>query len=167
MLLQSINHKSVTLAVVAALAAVSVQVREAYADGPFARFAGAWRGDGKISMSDGTHESIRCRVTYSIANAGVELTQELTCASQSYKFDVSSQVHARGSQLSGSWTETTRGVTGRVSGSVTDGTILATVTGAGFSAGLSLNIRGNSQYVEIKPVGATDVVDVRVALKKS
>lgn len=166
MLLQSINHKTFAFTMVAALAAVSLQVREAHAEGPFARFAGHWRGDGKISMADGTKESIRCRVTYSIANAGTTLTQVLICASQSYKFDVNSQVQAQGRQLSGSWTETTRNVTGSVSGSVADGTILAIVTGATFSAGLSLNIRGNSQYVRIRPQGTTDVADVSVALKR-
>ncbi len=165
MLLQSFHHKSFAFAVLA-LAAISLQVSEADAAGPFARFAGRWRGDGKISMSDGTKETIRCRVIYSVSNAGTTLTQNLTCASQSYKFDVSSQVQAQGQQLSGTWTETSRNVTGSVSGRVTDGTILATVTGATFSAGLSLAVRGGSQYVRIQPQGTTDVVDVTVTLRR-
>ncbi len=120
----------------------------------------------KFQCPMGRKSSLRCRVTYSVANAGTALTQVLTCASQSYKFDVNSQVQAQGGVLSGSWTETSRNVTGSVSGSVRDGTILAIVTGATFSAGLSLNVRGNSQYVRIRPQGTTDVVDVTVALRR-
>jgi hypothetical protein len=161
MLLKSITQKSIILAAMAALAVFALQVRPAEADGPFQKFAGTWRGDGRISMSDGTKETIRCRVSYgvggAVGGAGTLLSQSLVCASQSYKFNVESQVRTDGSQLTGSWTETSRNVTGSVSGTVNDGTILATVTGATFSAGLSLTVRGNSQYVEIKPSESTDV----------
>lgn len=166
MLLKSITRKSFILAAVAALAAAVVQIVPAEAAGPFSKFAGTWHGDGKISMQDGTKESIRCRVTYAVANAGTLLGQTLVCASQSYKFNVNSQVQADGSQLSGTWTETTRQVTGSVSGTVTDGTITGTVSGATFSAGLSLAVRGNNQFVRIKPSGTTDVVDVTVTLHR-
>jgi hypothetical protein len=171
MLLHSFNRKSFTFAVVAALATVSLQTpptpAQAREHGPFARFAGTWSGDGTITMSNGTRERIRCRVRYSVVGAGTGLTQDLVCASQSYKFDVSSQVRAAGSQLTGSWTETSRNVTGSVSGHVRDGVIQATVMGAAFSAGLSLSIHGRSQYVIIRPQGGTDVADVSVVLRRS
>lgn len=166
MLLKSISHKSFALAVLAAMACVSLSVDAARAEGPFSRFAGRWHGDGKISMSDGTKETIRCRVTYAVANAGTALTQNLLCASQSYKFDVSSQVQDEGGRLTGSWTETTRNVTGSVSGAVRDATIIGTVMGATFSAGLSLAVRGATQYVRIRPEGTTDVTDVTVVLRR-
>ncbi len=166
MWLQSFKQKSFAFAVVAALAAVSVQTCEAYAEGPFSQFAGVWSGGGTIALSNGTRERIRCRVTYSVANAGTLLQQSLVCASDSYKFDVSSQVQVQGSQLSGSWTETTRNVTGNVSGRVGDGIIRATVMGATFSAGLSLAVRGNSQSVVIRPQAGTDVLEVLVRLRR-
>lgn len=148
----------------AALAASFVQIAPAAAGGPFQKFAGTWRGDGRISMQDGTKESIRCRVTYAVA--GPMLSQVLVCASQSYKFNVNSEVQADGGKLSGTWTETTRQVTGSVTGTVSDGSIVGTVSGATFSAGLSLTVRGNSQYVRILPAGTTDVVDVTVTLHR-
>jgi len=166
MLLQSFNHKPFALAAMTALAAACLPVSAAYADGPFSRFAGAWYGNGTISMRDGTRERIRCRVRYSVASAGTVLNQDLVCASESYKFDVKSQVQAQGGQLSGSWTETSRNVTGSVSGQVTPGTIRAIVTGATFSAGLSLAVRGGTQYVQIRPSGTTDVAGVSVALRR-
>jgi hypothetical protein len=167
MLLKSINRKSFALAVVTALAVASLQTAPAYADGPFEHFAGHWRGSGKISMADGTQESISCRGAYSVGDAGATLIQNLTCASASYKVEVSSQVQAQGGQLSGSWTETTRSVTGSVSGTVSGSTIRAIVTGATFTAGLSLVVNGSSQFVSIKPEGVTDIVSVTVSLKRS
>src|SRR5665213_2598782 len=115
-MLQSINRKSFAFAVFAAAASLSLQVGVAHADGPFATFAGHWRGDGKISVSNGPQESIRCRVTYTTGNAGTVLGQDLLCASRSYKFDVRSEVQSNGNKVTGTWSETTRGVTGSVSG---------------------------------------------------
>lgn len=167
MLLQSFKRKSFAFAVMAALAAVSMQTREAHAEGPFAKFSGAWSGGGTISMTNGTRERIRCRVIYSVANAGTALRQNLVCASDSYKFDVKSDVRSEAGTLSGSWTETTRNVTGSVSGQVANGVIRATVMGVAFSAGLSLAVRGDAQSVVIEPHGGTDVVAVMVRLTKS
>ena len=167
MLLQSFNRKSFAFVVVTALAAISMQTGPAHAAGPFSQFAGVWLGGGTISMSNGTHERIRCRVTYSVMNAGSSLVQNLVCASDSYKFDVRSDVQSDAGALSGSWTETTRNVTGSVSGRVRGGVILATVMGPAFSAGLSMAVRGNSQSVVIKPQAGTDVIEVMVRLKRS
>jgi hypothetical protein len=165
-MLQAFNHKSFALAAMAGLALLSVQSRSAYAAGPFSRFAGSWFGGGTISMADGSHERIRCRVSYSVADAGTALNQDLVCASESYKFDVRSDVTEQGGAINGNWSETTRGVTGNVSGSVRPGVILATVAGTGFTAGLSLAVRGNTQYVQIRPQGSTDVRGVSVTLKR-
>lgn len=165
-MLQSFNRKSFTFAVATALASLSLPVGVAHAAGPFAKFAGKWRGNGKITVSNGPQESIRCRVTYQIANAGTVLAQNLVCASRSYKFDVRSDVQADGSKVSGTWSETTRGVTGNLSGRVGNGSIQAVVSGGTFTAGLSLTVQGNRQYVTIRPDGATDVTGVSVTLRR-
>ncbi|MHB8885788.1 MAG: hypothetical protein ACYC5H_12075 [Methylovirgula sp.] len=169
MLLQSFNRKSFAFAfaLVATLAGVSMQAGPARAAGPFSAFAGAWSGGGTIAMSDGTRERIRCRVTYSVRDAGNALVQNLVCASDSYKFDVRSDVQTNAGSLSGSWTETTRGVTGQVSGHVSGGIIRATVMGGAFSAALSLAVRGNSQSVVIQPQSGADVRQVMVRLRRS
>ncbi len=170
MLLHSFSHKSfafaAALAVVSSIPASPIPA-QARAAGPFGEFVGAWSGGGTITMSNGTRERIRCRVRYSVASAGTVLTQNLVCASESYKFNVNSEVRAQGSEVSGSWTETSRNVTGSVSGHVGDGVIRATVMGVAFSAGLSLAVHDRSQYVTIRPQGATDVADVSVVLRRS
>ncbi len=165
-MLQSFNRKSFAFAVATALASLTLQVGVAHAAGPFAKFAGQWRGSGKITVSNGPQESIRCRGTYQAGNAGTVLGQNLVCASRSYKFDVRSEVQAQGSKVSGTWSETTRGVSGDVSGHVGNGTIQAVVSGGTFTAGLALTVLGNRQYVTIRPQGATDVTGVSVTLRR-
>src|SRR5262249_33744738 len=86
--------------------------------GPFANMAGAWTGSGKILIKDGGSESIRCRATYTVANAGAGLSQVLRCASDSYRFDLTTNVVASGSTVSGSWSETSRNVNGTLGGKI-------------------------------------------------
>src|SRR5436853_2655022 len=85
--------------------------------GPFAGMAGVWAGGGTITLDDGSSERIRCRATYAVGAGGNGLNQSLTCASDSYRFNLSSNVVARGDVLSGTWSETSRNVSGNVEGS--------------------------------------------------
>jgi hypothetical protein len=134
---------------------------------PFAGMSGAWAGSGKIDLSDGSSERIRCRATYTVGEGGGSLQQELRCASDSYKFEVNSAVKADAAgAISGSWTETTRNITGRVSGKVSGGQIQTRVDGAAFTAKLTVNTTGTSQAVTIVPTG-TDVKGVAVTLTKA
>lgn len=166
MLLKTINHKTFAFAAVTALAAVSFQTTAAHAEGPFSRFAGHWRGNGKISLSNGSHESISCRGSYAVGGGGTSLTQNLVCASASYKVDVNSTVVEQGGQLSGTWSETTRGVTGSVSGTISGNSVRAIVNGGTFTAGIGISLSGNSQIVTIRPQGGTDIVGVTVSLRR-
>jgi hypothetical protein len=87
-------------------------------------------------------------------------------ASDSYRFDVNSNIASDGGTLSGNWSETSRNVSGSVSGRVNGGEIQARVDGAGFSASLVLTTRGNRQSVSIQSPGH-EVTGVSVALTKS
>jgi hypothetical protein len=127
--------------------------------------AGAWNGSGTITMSSGASERIRCRAGYTVSNQGMNLQQDLRCASDSYKFDVTSSVGYSGGTIFGTWTETTRNATGSVSGSVSGGNLQANVQGIGFLATLTVNTRGNTQSVAIRPTG-TDVLAVTIILAK-
>jgi hypothetical protein len=151
------------IAVVAGLMFVSAPV---FAQtGPFAPLAGTWSGEGTITTSNGGGERIRCRARYTIAEGGRAFQQALTCASDSYKFEISSNVETDGTKVTGTWSEATRGVSGKLSGRISGPNISAIVEGAGFSAGVAVNTRGKSQSVNIKP-GGTDVTDVTVNLHK-
>ncbi len=135
-------------------------------DGPFAGLSGSWSGTGTIGVSNGTKERIRCRAVYSVPPSGQALHQELRCASDSYKFEVNSNVvAAENGSLSGTWTELTRQVTGAVSGNVTPGQISTSVKGTGFSAVLSVATKGTKQAVSIRPQG-TEIQTIDIDMKK-
>ena len=67
--------------------------------GPFAGMAGNWSGGGTITLDDGSSERIRCRATYAVGAGGTGLNQTLTCASDSYKFNLASNVMAQGGAI--------------------------------------------------------------------
>ena len=137
----------------------------ARAEGPFESLAGSWSGGGTISMNDGHNERIRCKAVYEVTPSGIILHQNLRCASDSYKFEVRSSLQAEGSDLTGTWSETTRQVTGDVKGTIRGDVISTSVKGSVFSATLNVTTKGNSQSVAITPQG-TDIQSVAISLKR-
>jgi hypothetical protein len=132
---------------------------------PFAGLAGSWSGGGRIDLQNGTSERIRCRASYAVGGGGSMLQQQLRCASDSYRFDVSSTVESRAGSLSGSWSELTRNVSGQISGRAAVGRIQARVDAGVFVADLTVNTSGNQQSVAIVPQGA-DIRIVAVTMRK-
>ena len=137
----------------------------AFADG-FSALAGAWSGGGTIVMANGNTEKLRCRANYNVGGGGASLTQDLRCASDSYRVDIQSNVAMNGSSVVGTWTETSRGVSGQIKGQVKGADITAQIVSPTFAAGLSIGTRGNSQSVSIR-VNGGDVSSVSLALKKN
>src|SRR6202158_4824237 len=127
-----------------------VSVSPSYAQsGPFAGMAGNWSGGGTVTLDDGSSERIRCRATYAVGARGSGLNQSLTCASDSYRFILSSNVVAQGNTLSGTWGESSRGVSGSLEGRGSNGNFQVVASAPGFTANLSLATRGNKQSVVI------------------
>src|SRR6185437_16082866 len=120
---------------------------------PFAGFAGTWSGNGTVSLSDGSKENIRCKATYKVDGTGKGLKQNLRCASDSYKFDLSSDVVSEGDEITGNWSESSRNVFGSVRGRAGGGEIQVFVEAAGFAANLTLRANGNKQSVSISSKG--------------
>jgi hypothetical protein len=126
----------------------------AVATGPFEGLAGNWSGNGVITMKDGGRERIRCHGTYAVNNGGNNLQQQLRCASDSYKFETSTDISHSGGQLLGNWSENTRHVAGRVSGRATSGAIHARADGDTFTALLAVTTHGDRQTVSIQSPGS-------------
>jgi hypothetical protein len=118
--------------------------------GPFAGMAGNWSGGGTVTLDDGSSERLRCRATYAVGGGGTALNQSLTCASDSYKFILSSNVMSQGGALSGTWSESSRGVNGSLEGRGANGNFQVIASAPGFTANLSLATRGNRQSVIIR-----------------
>jgi hypothetical protein len=136
---------------VATLFVASVSGSACYAQsGPFAGMAGNWSGGGTVTLDDGSSERIRCRATYAVGAGGTGLNQSLTCASDSYRFILSSNVVAQGSALSGTWSESSRGVNGTLEGRGGNGNFQVVASAPGFTANLSLATRGNKQSMVIR-----------------
>jgi hypothetical protein len=130
---------------------------------PFAGFDGAWSGNGTISLSDGSTERIRCRADYKVAGNGLQ--QSLRCASDSYKFDLSSAVTSDGDRISGTWNEATRNINGNLQGKAGGGKIDVFVEAPGFAANLALRANGNRQTVQITSKG--DIRGVAITMVRS
>jgi hypothetical protein len=143
--------RRLVFAIAAVLAASSwSNSGHAQAGGPFAGMAGVWSGGGTVTLDDGSTERIRCRATYAVGAGGSGLQQTLTCASDSYKFNLSSNVTAQGSAVSGTWSETSRNINGNIEGRSGPGVIQVVASAPGFSANISLTTRGNKQSVVIR-----------------
>jgi len=118
--------------------------------GPFAGMAGNWSGAGTVILDDGSTERIRCRASYAVGAGGNGLQQTLTCASDSYKFNLNTNIIAQGSAVSGTWNETSRNISGNLEGRSGGGNFQVVATAPGFSANITLTTRGNKQSVVIR-----------------
>src|SRR5229473_4792222 len=135
-------------------AALMLSVSAGYAQsGPFAGFDGTWSGNGTVVLSDGTTERIRCKADYKVNGNGMGLKQNLHCASDSYKFDLSSDVTSQGDRISGNWSERSRNIFGNLQGTAGGGQIDLFVEASGFAANLNLRTNGTKQVVQIDSKG--------------
>jgi hypothetical protein len=135
-------------------------------DGPFTAMSGHWSGAGTVTMANGARERLRCRAFNSVGAAGESLRQSLRCASQSYRLEISSNVVSEGGSISGSWAESTRGVSGNISGRASGRWIVANIVGAGFAARLDIHTQDDRQSVTLRTQAGTDVSAVSIALHK-
>ena len=132
--------------------------------GPFAGMAGNWSGAGTVILEDGSTERIRCRASYAVGAGGSGLQQSLTCASDSYKFNIITNLMAQGAAVSGTWSETSRNINGNIEGRSGGGNFQVTATAPAFSAAISLTTRGNKQSVVIK--AETQFKGVNISMSK-
>lgn len=132
--------------------------------GPFTGYQGSWTGSGSITTSNG-NERIRCRAAYAVDATGSSLTQRITCASDSYRFVVVSEVIANGARISGSWSETSRSLNGSLSGSASNGRYNAHIAGSGFTANVSVASTASRQTVTITS-GNSGIRRVTMSLHK-
>jgi hypothetical protein len=135
-------------------------------NGPFSAYAGSWTGNGVVTASNGNSERIRCRAHYSVLQSDTDLNQHLRCASDSYHFDVNSVLLADSEgRIRGTWEETTRRASGSVSGQLAGAVVTGHVTGTGFTAEITVTLRGDRQSVQLKPTG-TEIALVAVELRR-
>jgi hypothetical protein len=137
----------------------------AQAEGLFSYLGGSWSGAGTISLSSGSRERISCRASYATGGGGTTVRLTLRCASDSYKFDLRSDLSAPGNAISGTWSEVTRNVNGTVTGGGTPEQIIVTARSPAFSAFLTVSTNGNRQNVIIQSPGS-EMHEVSISLAR-
>jgi hypothetical protein len=148
----------------------AIAAPEVLAAGLFTGLAGDWRGDGSIGWSSGETERIRCTATYEVGGDGNSLQQTLTCATDSTRLIVKSDIRYNpdAGAITGTWSEANYGITGRVTGRASSGTIKAIVASGDkrFTARVTVVTSGSNQTVTITPQGL-EVTEVSVKLKRT
>jgi len=132
--------------------------------GPFAQLTGNWSGTGTIDFNDGHSERLRCRADEA-GGRGDTLQLTLRCASDSYKFELSSDVTYQGGAITGSWSEATHNASGTVTGSASGNRIDVSARGQNFAANLRLTTQGNRQVVSISTAGS-EISGVMLSLSR-
>jgi len=138
------------LFVLALLVLYSGSAQAQRAGGPFDRLAGQWAGSGTIDLSNGTHETLRCRASYDVLAEKHNLQLNIRCASDSYNFDLFSSATLSGHSVSGSWSEATHSAAGTITGTADGDRIQVHAESPSFNANMSLVTRGDRQSVLIR-----------------
>jgi hypothetical protein len=127
-------------------------------------FSGRWSGAGTLRLQGDRQERITCRATYAASGAATVL-QTLRCASPRYNFDFKSNMRLNGARVSGQWRDDANGRGGILAGSVRGKSIAVTISGAGFSASMSLRVDGCNQSISVRPRGH-EIEQVALRLRK-
>jgi hypothetical protein len=133
--------------------------------GVFITLSGDWAGDGTVNTNSGTTERIRCRASYVVNKSGDNLQQELRCASDSYKFEVSSTMIYDNGAIKGTWAERNENVIGELNGLVYPDRISGGVHGSLFTAKVAVMTDGSRQSVNIEPTG-TSIKAISIRMNK-
>jgi hypothetical protein len=135
------------------------------AESPFSNLKGNWAGSGVITMASGSKENIRCRATYNVDPAGINLTIALRCASESYNFNLTSSLTHSNGAVTGIWNESTYAVGGTISGRGQPGRIQVRAEGMIVNALLAVTTRENRQSVSIQSPGSP-LADVAISMSR-
>jgi hypothetical protein len=137
------------------------------AEGPFASFPGTWEGNGKIHIGDKT-ERIRCKATYTLqGTTGTYVVLAITCASDSYKFDLSGSFQADlDNTINGNWNENSRGVGGSATGTAKDDRFQLHFESTAITGNMVIVTRSSSQTVTIDTIGTADKISASISLQR-
>ena len=138
---------------------------QAQQGGSFDTLIGTWSGTGTVSLASGAKERIRCQAAYALGNDANNLRSALRCASDSYKFELNSDVRDEGGKITGAWREATRNVTGPIAGTASGGDLQANIDMPGFAAGLNIATRGDKQVVSLRSQG-TELTGISITFSR-
>ena len=122
---------------------------------PFDKVLGRWVGEGRLGVRNSATEQVKCRVTYLRSGSADELQQTIRCASSSGSIEVRSTVmHAEGA-LTGTWTELSRSMKGKLTGNVTPRGFRVHIKGESLTANMDIVVLGTKQVIEIQFINSS------------
>lgn len=121
----------------------------------FERLSGRWVGDGRLGITGGSVESVKCRVTYALAQQVTDMKQSIRCASSGGHIEVQSMLHNDSGVLTGKWQELTREWSGGLKGSLTPAGLRVSIQGSEFNANMEVILRNSRQVIEIQFINST------------
>jgi hypothetical protein len=133
--------------------------------GPFSDLAGSWSGAGTLTKKSSGNERLRCQARYDVGNNGEQVNLRITCASDSFKFDLTGYIVNNDGAISGQWSEPNYNSSGSLDGRVSNSKINAHAVGNTFSAHLVVATQGSRQSVTIEPQ-ETDVTRVSLTFQR-
>ena len=127
-------------------------------------WAGYWTGGGKVQLSNGSSEDVKCVVTYKVT--GQQLRQNIRCAGQGFSFNGTAELDVGlNGAVTGNWTENTYSANGAVTGKATDSGFKLAISGATFTAVMDAATTSCKQTLDIIPTGL-DVSRIAIGLGK-
>jgi hypothetical protein len=141
------------LAAVLACALFAVAAVPADAASPLAQLNGSWSGSGRIDLTDGKSEDLKCTAYYTQKDGGAKVGVALRCASASNKVELRANLLSDGSRLTGNWEERTFNASGTVTGQASPTQIRLAINGGGFSGSMAVTTTGRSQAVSVSTQG--------------
>ena len=122
---------------------------------PFTKLAGRWLGDGRLGITGGATERVKCRVTYVVADDGRQVRQTIRCAADSGSVEVQSTVAHAAGILTGTWKELSRDWRGELSGSVTPHGFKVAIKGSELNANMDIIVKDDRQIIEIQFINSS------------
>jgi hypothetical protein len=132
--------------------------------GTFRALEGVWRGAGKILLTDGQSQSIRCRAYYRVDESGSELGFAIRCAAPDNRIELRAKISDSGGRLSGSWEERTFNATGAIQGHAQPGMMDFWIDGA-VTGSIKISYSRREQIVDIS-TAADGLRGVSIALSR-
>lgn len=153
-------------AVIGALSfGIALQPAPAGAANPFGSLAGAWRGEGQVTLSGGQTEKLSCKAYYTTKSEGAELGLALTCASASSKIELRAGLLDKDGKVAGNWEERAFNSSGTIAGEASGSGLKLMITGT-LTATMAITVEPKKQQVSIATDG-TGFTSVDLELVKT
>jgi hypothetical protein len=122
---------------------------------PFTKLAGRWLGEGRLGITGGATEAVKCRVTYFVSDEGRQVRQTIRCATDTGTVEVQSTVAHASGNLSGTWKELSREWSGDLTGRVTANGFKVSIKGSELNANMDIIVKDNRQIIEIQFINSS------------